>query len=336
MRISEPVDGLLCDLAQIVAAKPTSLSEEFYRFFGYLKNREASTKYVAYMQDIFDLTPRGAKGARILDAGCGYGVTGLILAALGATWVKGLELMAHRVESFSEIKRRLNRDYPVDVQQCDIASAGIPLEDRSCDIVLANQSISHIRHGDFFFSEASRVLQLGGVLLIADENNGANPRIAKGREEFWEAIEKGPTGREIMGKTISTTVEQQRASIISSRFPSLALDEVKELAQRTSGLWGESLFAAVDSYINSGRLPNSIYCRGTCPVDPEGKNVELIFDPRQLAADLTRFGFRANSFAHFGGTRNRFVKSANSVLRSFSTVTLRYATAFRVVGQRVR
>jgi SAM-dependent methyltransferase len=332
MKISETVEELLCDFARIVAAKPAGLHEEFYRFFGYLKKREAALKKVAHLQDIFELSRIGINGARILDAGCGYGVTGLIFAALGARSVHGLELVSHRVEVFKEVKRSLRSDYPVEVQVCDMAIHGIPLESGSADIVIANQAISHFRDQKLFFSEAARVLRPGGELLIADENNGSNRRIARMREDFWEAMEKGPAAP---GHEGEIAVEQQRANAIAGKFPSLRHDEVAELARRTSGLWGDTLYAEVREYVESGQLPDRVYRRGTCPVDIDGKNVEFIFKPRQLAADLARYGFRAQGLAHFGGTRGRTVKLANSILRSFSPLTLRYAPAFRVVARRV-
>ncbi|MEM0338012.1 MAG: class I SAM-dependent methyltransferase [Candidatus Caldarchaeum sp.] len=60
------------------------------------------------------------------------------------------------------------------------------------DMVLSNEAISHYNDVDGFLREAARVLKRGGTLIIADGNNGANPRIREQTLRLWERCENDP------------------------------------------------------------------------------------------------------------------------------------------------
>ena len=67
----------------------------------------------------------------------------------------------------------------------------------------------------------------------------------------------------------------------------------------TSGKHGNQIFEAVDDYLNTGNMPNGYYEYGTCPVSPDGKYMERLFDPYDLASKLEQIGFsRTAVMAH--------------------------------------
>jgi len=100
----------------------------------------------------------------ILDAGCG---DGSFLDRLAkhldrpATSYIGLDYSQHQLAKAARL--------PYWFQQCDLG-LGIPLPDRSVDIVHASEVIEHLVNPDLLLTEAARVLRPGGHVVITTPN----------------------------------------------------------------------------------------------------------------------------------------------------------------------
>ncbi|MEQ1833080.1 MAG: class I SAM-dependent methyltransferase, partial [Candidatus Eisenbacteria bacterium] len=211
-------------------------------------------------------------------------------------------------------------------------SARLPLPTASADVVLSIEAISLFYDPEAFLDECARVLRPGGCVLISDGHNGANPAVRSHHEELWERLERGPMGR--FGEhDVPEPMVARRERLIRDRFPGLAPALTSTLAERTSCMDRGQIMAAVRAHLAGGALPASPYRRGMCPREPEwGYCLDQLFDPRDLAARLTKRGFSARALPHYGGAANDLVNAANNILRAWPT--FRWARGYRVVARK--
>jgi SAM-dependent methyltransferase len=210
----------------------------------------------------------------------------------------------------------------------------LPLPRASVDAVLSNEAISHYSDVDGFLAESARVLRPGGMLVISDGNNGANPGIRAWTEGLWERCENGPAGA-YGHHAIDTPYRERRERLLRQRFPDLPPDRLAELARATTGFAHPRLEEVVAAHLAGGPAPDSHYRHGMLPVEPEHDEVmERLFDPPALAADIEQHGFEARAIPHYGGARGGLVAAANAVLSRLPS--FRFARGFRIVARRRR
>ena len=102
-------------------------------------------------------------GKSVLDAGCGLGYGSNILAEAGAREV----LAVDAAETVVEVARR--EAHPaVRVEQADVRN--LPLDDRSCDVVVSFEVIEHLDAPENALDEFARVLNEQGVLAVSSPN----------------------------------------------------------------------------------------------------------------------------------------------------------------------
>ena len=82
-----------------------------------------------------------------------------------------------------------------------------------------------------------------------------------------------------------------RKHMIRQRYPHLTDKELVDLSAVTTGKCGEGIFEVVESYLATGTMPDNIYQRGTCPISPDGRYLERLFEPCDLAEKLREIGF---------------------------------------------
>ena len=71
-------------------------------------------------------------------------------------------------------------------------SSKIEYPDEYFDVVIANETFSHVREIEESIREVYRVLKPGGTLLIRDGNNSLFLLGKMKRRRFWRRIEQGP------------------------------------------------------------------------------------------------------------------------------------------------
>ncbi|MEC9442412.1 MAG: class I SAM-dependent methyltransferase [Myxococcota bacterium] len=145
-------------------------NEEYYDEFAAWYENKRHDGYHAVIDDLeFDLLREYARGADVLEVGCG---TGLILekAAEVASSAHGVDISDGMLEQA--------RARGLTVQQADAAEA-LPFEDESFDLVYSFKVLAHIEDIDAALQEMARVTRRGGYLLLEFYNPWSLRYLAK-------------------------------------------------------------------------------------------------------------------------------------------------------------
>lgn len=126
-------------------------------------------------------------GKKVLDAACGTGYGANILAAAGATSVRGIDRAAHMIEF-----ARRNAEPTAEFEVGDLDE--LPFADGSFDVVVCFEAIEHVDEPESVLDELARVLRPGGLLATSSPNRDvyarSNPhhRHEFAPEEFRSAL----------------------------------------------------------------------------------------------------------------------------------------------------
>jgi SAM-dependent methyltransferase len=318
----------LRDLDAFVAALP-GVPETFrakYRVLADPVLGARRTRLLEYELRVARCDPRGGT---VLDAGAGTGIYSVMFALLGAERVEAIDFFPDNVHGLNEVATRFS--LPIRAQHGDIA--GTSLGAATVSLAYCTEAISHFHDWGAFLAEMTRVVRPGGRLIIADGNNGANPRVKGHILDFWEESETGPftAGRFAPGKNLPYLF--RRWAMIRRRFPEARDDDIFQLGLRTAGLGGDELIAACRSYFETGALPGHAYRRGMSQRRPEdGQRNEEPLDPRAIAGRLRELGFDASARAHFGYGRSPLLPLINAVGAALGSLALRLADRYLVIA----
>lgn len=304
----------------------------FPRYCGHLARARDAQRYVRAIQNLLAREMRSLEEKTLLELGCGFGMTSVALAVLGARAVHGADvhrgMLATQAGVLRDLEPRL-RVYP----SANRAEA-LGYASRSFDVVLVVEALSHFLKPEDTLIEVWRVLKPGGVLILADDNNGANRRILRANLEVWERFENGPPTDNIHGHRVRVSYCEVRRKIIQAAFPEIGPREAEALSRETAFKTKTEVLAACREYLTGGSRPNSHYVHGRCPVEPEtGQFIENALDPFVLRRQLEQIGFSVEVQAYFGGeSRGGLVYLTNRLLNRLLplTVTLPISSGFRM------
>lgn len=294
----------------------------------------ALDRYVRYYLDLFELAGRSPQSLRVLEAGTGFGLGLVLLAALGAEHASGVEIVPWEVDFARLARGSLPDDVRPRVEPVVGDATDLPYPSESFDTVLSLEAISHYLDYRPFLDEAHRVLRPGGVLVVSDGNNGLDPLKRRATRRVWASHEIDPRADAIERPNSPWLFVPKRERIVAETDPTLNPDVVHELALRTSGMVRLQIEEAVRTYVERGTLPDSRYRPGTLTVHPDQEMVmERFFNPFALAREIAGHGFDVRVRGHWGGANgSRLVRIANGVLASASRITMPTARGFRIAA----
>lgn len=307
----------------------------FARYHRWLGEDWKLENYIRYLRTLLAQAGAPLEGTRVLDAGCGFGLTALFLHLLGAAEVHGLDCHAGMIRTFETYLSFLDMPFRVYPRLGDVAH--MPYADAYFDIILSIEAVSHYRDVEAFLDEAARVLRPGGYLIIADGNNARHAPTRRKTREIWAAFENGPAVENIHGHRVEKPFVQMRREIIAGAFPDLSPQELDELAKQTAGLAGEEVLTAAREYRETGRLPGRIWDGVTCPLDPVNNYyIERLLDPLELGRRIRERGFRVWVRPYFGGARGGLVHRANDLLTRpwLAPLMLNFTPSFRILARK--
>jgi ubiquinone/menaquinone biosynthesis C-methylase UbiE len=113
------------------------------------------------------LARRGFEGGRILDAGCGFGTTAIVLAqAFPRSEVVGIDLSDPLLELAIQAAQAASLAGRAVFEKADVQQ--IPYDDGSFDAVISLQMLHIVKDPLAMLNEVERVLAPDGVLFMAD------------------------------------------------------------------------------------------------------------------------------------------------------------------------
>jgi ubiquinone/menaquinone biosynthesis C-methylase UbiE len=135
-------------------------AEEYAR-----KHRKIAGKFGREVAE--KLTPRGFQEGRVLDAGCGFGATAIVLAqALPRSEVVGIDLSDPLLELAIHEAQAAGLGGRVAFEKADVRE--IPYDDDSFDAVINLQMLHIVEDPVAMLNEIERVLAPDGLLFMAD------------------------------------------------------------------------------------------------------------------------------------------------------------------------
>lgn len=329
-RLLEVMDRVMTGAAD---APPAGIDPWFFDYFVEYREPEARRRYVRAL--LYDLRLAGVDpaGGVLLDAGSGFGVTLLLLAALGPRAAFGFESFRPMACTAGRLAAAFAPTLPVATIQGSVHD--MPLPPASVRFIYCNEALSHFREPELFLDECARVLEPGGRLMICDGNNALNPATVARVRQIWHRFEYGPPSDDFFGHRIGTPYTQRRLQILDQALPEADAVMLQQMAWGTYGRSGADIVATARRLVEREELPSSAPEIVTTPVDPDkGDYIERLIDARQLSLALAKRGFRVRVHAHFGGARNDLIRGINEVLRRLSPLTVHWARSVKIVAER--
>ncbi|TPW14080.1 MAG: type 11 methyltransferase [bacterium] len=314
--------------------RPADIDPWFFDYFGELVEPAGRRRYARAIAADLRLAGIDPAGRIVLDAGSGFGITLLCLAALKPRLAAGLEAFRPMARTSVRLCARLGKGLPAAVVRGSVAA--FPFAAGSVDFIYCNEALSHFLDRNAFYDECARVLAPGGKLMICDGNNALNSRTVARVRQIWRRFEEGPPSDNLFGHRIERPYRERRREMIARALPDQPEGVLDQLAWGTFGRHGADIIVEAQRLVASGQLPEAPPAVDRSPVDPvKGDHIESLVDAGEIRAQLEPRGFTVRAHAHFGGARSPVIAAVNRVLRLASAVTLPLARSVKIVATRV-
>lgn len=269
-------------------------------------------------------------GTRLLDAGCGFGITSAAFLALDAppAQVVGLDPSEGKVSLLQRLSDWLEAGETLQAVQGDAQALDFP--DASFGTVFVKDVASHVADRALFFREVARVLQPGGRLLFTDENNSLSLAGRRERQRIWQTHEFGPIPND---GYLKRPYREERLQMIGEARPDLPDATRQELAMKSQGMWGEELLSAVRNWQPGKPFHNTADFPWRSP--QSGEYLEYLFQPFALARELASYGLQARVIPPAYRTGDPLKQRVGDLIAACHPLSIVVQSSFYIVATKV-
>ncbi len=271
--------------------------------------------YVTIYQQIIDLAAKSAKkpisSLTVLDFGSGNGFLGMFAKHYGFKRVWLCDIALDFLEASEKTALKVNIEIDGFIHgDIDAVQVYFKKQDIKPDILLATDVIEHVYDLEHLF-QSLKLLNPELISVFTTASNPFNFRKVKELHKMQHKDEWVGYGNLSKGDLeekglAALSFFEQRKKIISNAFVELPENIVSELAYRTRGKAAKDILSCVDSYLNTGLLPeppSDIYW--VC--DPyTGSWTERILPLKTYRELLLQSGFK---LVWYNGFYNPYAKS---------------------------
>jgi len=340
MKISSPT--AINRILQLFNTPRASVEQEFspyfYRYFSrFFKDSKKFGGYIELCWYLSQVTR--AKNASVLDLGCGFGMMATLFGLFGAKEVMGYDLNTEKIDLFKKLLLYLDPEVG-NVKPVHGDSSKIEFPDEYFDVVVTNETLSHVREMEHTIEEIYRILKPGGRLLVRDGNNSLFLWGRVRRRMFWRKIEQGPVDPSAFRSTdVLLPFIEVRQKMILEKFPQMDREKVQLLSQETKGMFGNEIFEAVEKFQKTGRIAARPKFRYRNPMTGEFPEREI--NPFRLKMMLIKRGFEASFIPYFyseslSGTEMMIKRFFYLMGRYISILHLFLTPGFAILGEKKR
>jgi ubiquinone/menaquinone biosynthesis C-methylase UbiE len=216
----------------------------------------------------------------------------------------------------------------------------IDYSDKTFDVIVVNDVLSHVRELEDFLEELTRLLIPGGKLYIYDDNNKLFLPSYYKYKEFWETCENGPIDKiNFRGKDERLSFADMRKNIISEIEPDLAQYQLDYLVRKTIGMYGKEIESAVSEFKKNGRIKR---CKGFKYRNPKtGEFPERPLNPYMISKALRNRGFSSRALPTFffvksTGLKGSIKRILSLLFRIIPSLSFIIAPSFRILSLKTK
>lgn len=280
--------------------KSTGISPYNQEYFGGLLNFLAESLQLYSYVLIWAVANSGKKREDFvfLDYGGGSGILCLLAKELGLGKVIYTDIYDVSLNDARKLGQHLGLeadDYVLG--DVDDTLDFLKQQDIDCDTVATHDVIEHIYDVEDFFEKLPLFSRKKMSIVMLTVANPYNPRLAgrlKGIQRKLEYTDREPEwwhkGRDSL-KSYLAIRRKMIAEYLKEKGKSVSDEHLEVLARNSRGKMSHDIYALVDQYLTSGKLPPApAHPTNTC--DPvTGNRAENLVDPRPLAKILQSADF---------------------------------------------
>jgi SAM-dependent methyltransferase len=329
-----PIFEKISNLFNMEKAEAESSFPSYFIYYhrGFFSSEWNLERHVHYFYDIFQVTE--AKGARVLDIGCGFGLLSIFLGTFGAAEVNGIDLDTEKVSGCKSLLKFVDmEDGHVKVELGDALNIGYLNE--TFDVIIANDVLSHVRELEKFLEELTRLLVPGGRLYVYDDNNKLFLPNLLERRRIWQKCESGPLDNLTMrGTDEKLSYAEMREKMILDLEPDCNPSQLEYLVRQTAGMYGKEIKSALSEFKETGKITNRKRFKYRNPIT--GEFPERSLNPYTISKSLRRKGFSCLAlptffFGKLTGFKGNIKKAVWLIFKIIPSLSFIMAPSFRIL-----